>query len=85
MSKKTIFSDEISDLHFAGGMIRMDLGTINTDEEQIEGQEPILNSNRQIIMPSEGFLKSFNNMQLFVSKLIEAGILAKDQNNEEQS
>ncbi len=79
MSKETIYADEISDIHYTGGMIRMDLGTYVTGEYQEDGSEPRIESNSQVVIPTSGFLESFNNMQEFVNKLLEAGILSAEQ------
>ena len=75
--KKEIFADGIGQIHFAGGMIRYDFVTLQPDEE---GKAPVRKSNVRIIMPPQGFLNAFNSMQQLIDKLVEAGVLQKNEN-----
>lgn len=75
--KKEIFADGIGQIHFAGGMIRFDFATIQPEEG---GQNPVLKDNVRIIMPPQGFINAFNSMQQMVAKLVEAGVLKKNEN-----
>ncbi len=77
--KRKIYADVISDIHFAGGMVRMDLATVDTTDGIEEGKTPKIQAERQIIMPPDGFIKSFNNMQALISKLVEAGVMKKNE------
>lgn len=36
--------------------------------------------NERIIMPPQGFLGAFNSMQQLIDKLVEAGVLTKNEN-----
>ena len=76
MEKKEIFADGIGQIHFAGGMVRYDFVTLQPEEE---GKAPISESNVRIIMPPQGFLSAFNSMQQLIDKLLEAGVLQKNE------
>ena len=73
--KKEIFADGIGQIHFAGGMIRFDLVTLQPTEE---GKAPVPESSARLIMPPQGFLAAFNSMQQLIDKLVDAGVLKKN-------
>ena len=77
MDKKEIFADGIGQIHFAGGMVRYDFVTLQPGEE---GKAPVPQSSIRIIMPPQGFLATFNSMQQLIDKLLDAGILQKNEN-----
>ena len=74
--KKEIFADGIGQIHFAGGMVRYDFVTLQPTEN---GEAPTSQSNVRIIMPPQGFLAAFNSMQQLIDKLLEAGVLQKNE------
>ena len=78
-TKKEIFADGIGQIHFAGNMVRFDFVTLQPTEE---GQAPVAQSNVRVIMPPQGFLNALNSMQQLVDKLVEAGVLRKNENAE---
>lgn len=73
--KKEIYADGIGQIHFAGGMVRYDFVTLQPKEDS---KTPESQSNIRIIMPPQGFLAAFNSMQQLIDKLLEAGILQKN-------
>ena len=75
MEKKEIFADGIGQIHFAGGMVRFDLVTLQPAEE---GKAPVPESHTRLIMPPQGFLAAFNSMQQLIDNLVEAGVLKKN-------
>ncbi len=75
--KKEIFADGIGQIHFAGGMIRLDLVSLQPTEE---GKAPASEAHTRLIMPPQGFLSAFNSMQQLIDKLVEAGVLKKNEN-----
>lgn len=77
MNKKEIYADGIGQVHFAGGMVRFDFATLQPEED---GKAPVLQNNIRIIMPPQGFLGAFNSMQQLIDKLLEAGVLQKNEN-----
>ena len=76
-NKKEIFADGIGQIHFAGGMVRFDFVTLQPGED---GAAPTPVGNERIIMPPQGFLGAFNSMQQLIDKLVEAGVLTKNEN-----
>lgn len=75
-NKKEIFADGISQIHFAGGMVRFDFVTLQPAED---GAAPVPSVNERIIMPPQGFLGAYNSMQQLIDKLLDAGILQKNE------
>ena len=75
--KKEIFADGIGQIHFAGGMVRFDYVTLQPGKD---GAAPTPEGNIRIIMPPQGFLAAFNSMQQLIDKLLDAGILQKNEN-----
>ena len=75
--KKEIFADGVGQIHFAGGMVRYDFVTLQPEEN---GKAPVPQSNIRVIMPPQGFLAAFNSMQQLIDKLVEAGVLQKNEN-----
>ena len=76
MAKKEIYADGIGQIHFAGGMVRFDFVTL---QPEADGAAPVPEVNERIIMPPQGFLGAFNSMQQLIDKLLEAGVLQKNE------
>ena len=76
-NKKEIFADGIGQIPFAGGVGRFDFVTLQPGED---GAAPTPVVNERIIMPPQGFLGAFNSMQQLIDKLVEAGVLTKNEN-----
>lgn len=76
MCQKEIFADGIGQIHFAGAMVRFDFITL---QPGAEGEAPVPQSNIRVIMPPQGFLSAYNSMQQLIDKLLEAGILQKNE------
>ena len=72
--KQEIFVDGIGKIHFSGGMVRYDMVTLEPSENS---KEPTPEEKVRIIMPPEGFLRTFNTMQRLIDQLLEAGVLQK--------
>lgn len=79
-AKKEIFADGIGQIHFAGGMVRFDFVTLQPDEEG--KKDPVAVCSERVIMPPQGFLNAFNSMQNLIDKLLDAGVLQKNENAE---
>jgi len=76
--KTEIYADGIGQIHFAGGMVRFDFVTL---QPAADGKgEPTPLCKEHIIMPPQGFLNAFNSMQNLIDKLLEAGVLQKNEN-----
>ena len=76
MCQKEIFADGIGQIHFAGAMVRFDFVTLQPGET---GAAPVPQSNIRVIMPPQGFLSAYNSMQQLIDKLLEAGVLQKNE------
>ncbi|MHB9139520.1 MAG: hypothetical protein ACYC4Q_08960 [Victivallaceae bacterium] len=76
--KTEIYADGIGQIHFAGGMVRFDFVTLQPDANG--KKEPVPLCNERIVMPPQGFLNGFNSMQNLIDKLLEAGIVKKNDN-----
>ena len=76
MEKKEIFADGIGQIHFAGNMVRFDFVTL---QPEADGKAPVPQRNVRVIMPPQGFLSAFNSMQQLIDKLLEAGVLQKNE------
>ena len=74
--KKEIYADGIGQIHFAGGMVRYDFVTLQPEED---GKAPAPQANLRVIMPPQGFLAAYNSMQQLIDKLLEAGVLQKNE------
>jgi hypothetical protein len=81
-SKKEIFADGIGQIHFAGGMVRYDFVALQPAEDG-KG-EPTPEYKERVIMPPQGFLNMFNSMQSLIDKLVEAGVLKKNEDVEKK-
>ena len=76
MDKTEIFADGIGQIHFAGNMVRFDFVTLQPSDE---GKAPVAESKIRVIMPPQGFLGAFDSMQKLINKLVEAGVLKKNE------
>lgn len=68
-----IFVDGVDKIHFAGGMARIDFGTLQPAEDGSSKTESTL----RLILPPQGFLNTFQSMQQLVNKLEEAGVIQR--------
>lgn len=78
--EKEVFADGIGEITLSGGMVRMDLvSMVGTQKSQ--DQQPSLEFKQRIVMPPDGFLRSFSAMENLVKQLVDAG-LVKPRNGE---
>ena len=71
---RDFFADGIGEITLSGGMVRMDLVTLVGSQNDPENK-PRLELSRRIVMPPDGFLRSFSAMENLVKQLIEAGLV----------
>ena len=71
---RDIFADGIGEITLAGGMVRMDLVTL-VGSQNNEEDKPRLEPSQRIVMPPDGFLRSFSAMENLVKQLIDAGLV----------
>lgn len=67
------FADAIGEITLSRGMVRMDLMTVTGSSK--DGAQPKLEVKQRIVMPPDGFLKSFSAMENLVKQLIDAGLV----------
>ena len=68
------FADGIGEITLSGGMVRLDLVSL-VGTQNNENDKPRLEPNRRIIMPPDGFLRSFSAMENLVKQLVDAGVV----------
>ena len=68
------FADGIGEITLAGGMVRMDLVTMVGRPKDGE-EQPNLQVTGRVVMPPDGFLRSFSAMENLVKQLIDAGLV----------
>ena len=71
---RDIFADGIGEITLAGGMVRMDLVTLVGSQNDAE-EKPRLEASQRVVMPPDGFLRSFSAMENLVKQLIDAGLV----------
>jgi hypothetical protein len=72
-----IFADAAVNIAMTGSLVRIDLGTVTPDPNQQATDKPRvrLNTNQQLVMPLEGFLRLFGMQEQIVKKLIADGVI----------
>ena len=68
------FADGVGEITLSGGMVRMDFVTLQGSQKDPENQ-PKLEFSQRVIMPPDGFLRSFSAMESLVKQLIDAGLV----------
>ena len=78
---RELYVDGVGQIHFAGNMVRFDMVTL---QPGADGQAPTPAPAFRVVMPPQGFLGAFNSMQQLIDKLVEAGVLRKNENAQQQ-
>ncbi|MEE2642141.1 MAG: hypothetical protein VX768_16045 [Planctomycetota bacterium] len=73
-SRAEIFADGMGEITLSGGMVRIDLVSLSPTKQDAEGK-PQLEFRQRIVMPPDGFLRSFSAMEDLVKKLVDAGVV----------
>lgn len=68
------YADGIGQITLAGGMVRMDLITL-ASTGKADSKDQKFDVKHRVIMPPDGFLKSFSAMENLVKQLIDAGLV----------
>jgi len=74
---QSIFSDQVINIAVTGGLVRIDLGTSIPTRDKDGKTEFRLVPTQQLVMPIEGFVRSFNLQEGIVRELIARGTLQK--------
>lgn len=72
-TQRELFADGIGEITLVGGMVRMSL--VSLVGSRREGDQPRFETRERIIMPPDGFLRSFSAMEDLVKQLINAGLV----------
>jgi hypothetical protein len=78
------FTDAISAVHVTGNLVRIDLMTVQPHMKSDNGQL-VVEINKRIVMPLEGFVQSFSVQENIIKQLIESGVLKKNETTPEGS
>lgn len=73
MSQKHIFVDGVATIQIRGGVARLGLGVL---EEKQQDQIEMVETNT-LVMPMEGFIRTFNAMRDVMAKLEKEGLIRK--------
>lgn len=71
-----VYADGIGEITLTGGMVRIDLVSLSAHEKDSEGR-PKLEFRKRVVLPPEGFLRSFSAMEDLVKQLVEAGLIKR--------
>ncbi len=69
-----IFADGIGEIVLSGGMVRMDLVAL-AGAQRDKDDKPKLEFRQRVVMPPDGFLRSFSAMEDLVRQLVDAGLV----------
>lgn len=69
-----VFADGMGEITLTGGMVRIDLVCLSAEKKDSEGR-PELELRQRVVMPPDGFLRSFSAMEDLMQKLIKAGVV----------
>lgn len=73
-----LFTDGIGNITVTGSVVRMDLVSASATERDAEGK-PKMVFRQRVIMPVDGFGRSFGAMQQIMQQLIRAGVFKVQQ------
>ena len=67
-----LYIDGIGKIDFIGGVIRMELVALQSEENK---KEPTPVVRQRVIMPARGLLQSLSVIQNMVQKMVDAGVI----------
>lgn len=71
-----LFADTVGRVELTGGMIRIELTTVEPTDE---GAPPVMAARQRVIMPIDGFLSALATLNGLAEKLAEAGVIRRVQ------
>lgn len=80
---EVIFYDAIGDIRFEHGVFRIDFVSISPTKRDKENK-PVLEHRQQVIMPPDGFLRSFATMERVVKRLVETGVIKQTSSQKDE-
>lgn len=76
-SKNETYVDGVEKIHFLGGLVRIDFGSLQPNEADPE--KPGMEFKERLITTPEGFLRIYNSIQQLAEHLIKEGVLRKNE------
>ncbi|GAB0056713.1 hypothetical protein SIID45300_01024 [Candidatus Magnetaquicoccaceae bacterium FCR-1] len=76
MSISEIYCDTFGNIVVTGNIVRIELATL--DPSQSDANNSKMETRSRLIMPLDGFLRSFGMSKQVVDKLTEAGVLRRN-------
>lgn len=73
MSIPTNFTDRIVSATVTGSLVRFELASVVVPIK--EGEPPTITPNQTLVMPLDGFLQSFNMLEVFVKQVVAGGAI----------
>ncbi|MDI9313252.1 MAG: hypothetical protein QM529_01040 [Hydrotalea sp.] len=70
------FADTTVNISLTGGLVRIDFGSIRPDPDNPQNT-PELSTCHRVIMPLNGFIKMFGDLNGMVQKLEQSGVLGR--------
>ena len=69
-----VFADVVGNISIDGGVIRIDLVSLSPTVKD-ENQKPVFAFKQRVVLPLDGFLRSFSIMEGFIKQLVNAGVV----------
>ena len=69
-----VFADGVSNISIDGGVVRLDLVSLSPTVRD-ENQKPVFAFKQRVVLPLDGFLRSFSAMEGFVKQLMKSGVV----------
>jgi hypothetical protein len=76
--KKRIYADGVEAISFSEGMVRIDLFNILPGKNNEPGKASEREVTDELIMTSQGFLRSYSAMEKLVKQLMDAGVVQRN-------
>ena len=74
MERKEIYSDGVSNIHWCGNMVKLDLVSYDPKES---GKPPVPEVTTRVVMPPQGLLALAESANKLIEKLVAAGVFQK--------
>lgn len=81
--EKELFVDGFGNIIVTGTMVRIDL--VALVEPGADGKEPRFEHRQRLVMPLDGFLRSFGMAESVVKKMVDAGVVGMNKPGNESS
>jgi hypothetical protein len=78
-----VFADAVGNIGIDGGVIRLDLVSLSPTVRD-ENQKPVFAFKQRVVLPLDGFLRSFSAMEGFIKQLVNAGVVKPNVLNDKE-